>query len=297
MRIVVAIGGNALLPKGSRGSAKEQRKAARSAISRLSKALDAHEVALTHGNGPQVGSLLLQQHSTKKVPEMPLDVLDAMTQGEIGYFVQSALPKKSAVLLTRAVVDRKDQAFRHPTKPIGPFYDAKPSQNQDKTRGKTTYAQDAGRGYRMVVPSPEPESIPEKKAILSLMRAGFIVICGGGGGIPVTREGSGVEAVIDKDRFSSLLARELKADTLVFITSVDAAYSGFGSKKQKRIAKASADEMRRLLSLCEFAEGSMKPKVQSAVRFIKSGGKKAIICSIMNVAKAMKGKAGTTIIR
>ncbi len=289
MRIVIALGGNALLQKGARGTAKEQLKAARSALRKLSTLMDAHQVALTHGNGPQVGSLLLQQHATRRVPEMPLDVLDAMTQGEIGYFMQSALRRKSAVLLTRALVDERDAAFRHPTKPIGPFYDSiQPGMHM---------VMDAGRGYRLVVPSPEPLAILEKDAIVSLMRSGFVVVCGGGGGIPVAKSGKGVQAVIDKDRFSSLLASSVGADLLVFITSVDAAYADFGKKSQRPIRRADVRQMRRLAASGHFAEGSMGPKVQSAIRFLEKGGKKVVICSISNVARAINGKAGTTIIR
>jgi carbamate kinase len=287
MRIVIALGGNALLPQGERGTAKEQLDAARAALGKLSRLMDDHQVALTHGNGPQVGSLLLQQHATRRVPQMPLDVLDAMTQGEIGYFMQSALRCKSAVLLTRALVDRKDPAFRHPSKPIGPFYETlQPGMHM---------VSDAGRGYRLVVPSPEPLAIVEKDAIVSLMRAGFVVICGGGGGIPVSKTGKGVEAVIDKDRFSSLLASSVGADLLVFITSVDAAYADFGKKSQKQIRKADVRTMKGLMA--HFAEGSMGPKVQSALRFLEKGGKKAVICSIGNIAGAIKGKAGTTLVR
>ena len=286
MRIVVALGGNALLPKDARGTAAEQARAANSALVNLSNIFDKHEIALTHGNGPQVGSLLLQQHATREVPAMPLDVLDAMTQGEIGYFVQSALHKKSAVLLTRVTVDEADPAFSHPTKPIGPFY---------KSQLNKKMVLDAGRGYRLAVPSPKPIAIMEKDAILSLLRSGFVVVCGGGGGIPVTKTGKGVEAVIDKDNFSSLLATTIKADTLVFVTSVDAAYTHFGKRSQKRIAKTNVRELRALLRKDHFAEGSMKPKVESAISFLDKGGKKAIICSISNVSSAIKGKAGTIV--
>ena len=289
MRIIIALGGNALLPKGAKGTAGEQAKAAKSALRRLSGLLDNHQVALTHGNGPQVGSLLLQQHATKKVPEMPLDVLDAMTQGEIGYFIQEALPRKSAVIITRAVVDGKDPAFKHPTKPIGPFYDSiQPGMHM---------VMDAGRGYRMVVPSPRPTKILERDAILALLKAGFIVVCGGGGGIPVTKEGKGIEAVIDKDNFSSLLASTVGAGMLVFVTSVDAVCTDFGRKGQKQVRKAAVRQMERLLQAKHFAEGSMKPKVESALRFLGKGGKKAVICSINNIHEALKGKAGTTIVR
>lgn len=286
MRIVIALGGNALLPKGARGTAAEQEKAARSALRRLSALLEGHEAALTHGNGPQVGSLLLQQQSTRKVPMMPLDVLDAMTQGEIGYFIQSALRGRSAALLTRVVVDRSDPAFRHPTKPVGPFY-------RKRRKGMVM---DAGRGYRLVVPSPKALDIVEKEAILALIRSGFIVICGGGGGIPVASDGSGLEAVIDKDDFSSLLATTIKADILVFITSVDAACRDFGKPSKREIRRASAREMEALSAEGHFAPGSMKPKVAAAVRFIRSGGKKAVICSIADIRKALQGKAGTTVV-
>jgi len=289
MRIVIALGGNALLPKGTKGTAKEQEKAAKSALRKLSSLINSHQVALTHGNGPQVGSLLLQQHATNLVPEMPLDVLDAMTQGEIGYFIQRSLSRKAAVIITRAVVDETDPAFKHPTKPIGPFY--------DHIQPGVHMVMDAGRGYRMVVPSPQPLAIMERDAIVALMKAGFIVVCGGGGGIPVTKEGEGVAAVIDKDNFSSLLASTVGADMLVFVTSVDAACTDFGKRSQEEVRKATRREADVLLGAGHFAEGSMKPKVEAALRFLKKGGKKAIICSINNIREALKGKAGTTITR
>jgi carbamate kinase len=210
-----------------------------------------------------------------------------MTQGEIGYFILSALRRKSTAILTRVLVSKKDPAFRHPSKPIGPFYDSiQPGMHM---------VMDAGRGYRLVVPSPKPLAILEKDAILSLMRSGFIVVCGGGGGIPVEKGGNGVEAVIDKDRFSSLLASSVRADLLVFITSVDAVYADFGTKSQKALGKTNARTIRRMMA--HFAVGSMRPKVESAISFLASGGKKAVICSIENVAQAIKGKAGTTIVR
>ncbi len=287
MRMVIALGGNALLPKGARGTAKEQEAAARKALRKLAGLFRGRQIALTHGNGPQVGSLLLQQQATRAVPGMPLDVLDAMTEGEIGYFIQSSLPRRSAAILTRVVVDEHDPAFNHPTKPIGPFY---------KKRGEGM-VMDAGRGYRLVVPSPMPVDIMEKDAILALLERGFIVVCGGGGGIPVRKDGAGLRAVIDKDNFSSLLATLVGADTLVFVTSVKAACTDFGKRSQKEIRKASAAEMERLLSGGHFAEGSMKPKVSAALRFLDKGGRKAVICSIGTVSEALAGKAGTTISR
>lgn len=286
MRMVIAIGGNALFPKNSSGTAKEQRAAAKKAIGTLCRIFRNHQVVITHGNGPQIGSLLLQQQSTEKVPRMPLAVLDAMTQGEIGYFIESALPENSAAIITRVLVDDKDPAFRNPTKPIGPFYRKKFSKNM---------ISDAGRGYRLVVPSPKPKKILEKNAITALMKQGFIVVCGGGGGIPVNSKGEGLDAVIDKDRFSSLLATTIKADALVFITSVDSVYTEFGKKSQKPIRKTDSKEMRRLLKQGHFASGSMKPKIESALRFLEKGGKTVIICSIGNIGNAIRGKAGTFI--
>jgi len=291
MRVVIALGGNALLEKGKKGSFKDQVKAAEKSMKKLVSVLKNNEVVITHGNGPQVGNLLIQQEKTKKVPPMPLFVCDAMTQGELGYIIQRAIPKatgkKNVSVVTRVVVDKKDLAFRKPSKPIGPFY-------SKKKRGMVW---DSGRGYRRVVPSPEVKDIKEKDAIKALMEKGFIVIAGGGGGIPVTKRGEGVEAVIDKDRLTQFLANEIDADTIIFITSTDAAYTNFGTKNKMKIKKMGLREAGRLLREGQFAEGSMKPKIESAVKFLIKGGKKVVICSIDNVEKAVKGKAGTTIVK
>lgn len=292
-RIVIALGGNALLKKGSKGTAKEQLKAAKDAIIQLEKVINDNQVVLTHGNGPQVGNLLLKQQATKQVPQMPLHVLDAMTEGQIGYFISTAISQlglHSASLITRVVVDPKDKAFKKPTKPIGPFYKTKP-----KTGNSKRYVMDAGRGYRLVVPSPEPIKIREHDAIDALLEKGFVVIAVGGGGIPIKKNGEGLEAVIDKDRATSLLATQIKADLLVFVTSVDEVYLNFGKKDQKAISGMTVDQAKKYMKQGHFAVGSMKPKVQSAIRFLNKGGKKAIICSINNVKKALEGKAGTTI--
>lgn len=289
-RIVIALGGNALLEKGKKGTAKEQLNAAKKAVLQMAEVLRRNEVVLTHGNGPQVGSLLLQEQSTDEVPAMPLHVLDAMTQGQIGYFIASAISLTglhSATLITRVVVDPNDKAFKNPTKPIGPFYE-KPVRPGMKM--------DAGRGYRLVVPSPTPLKIRENDAICALLEKGFVVIAVGGGGIPIRKTGEGLEAVIDKDRATSLLARQIKADTLVFVTAVDSAYLNFRKKNQKRIGSMTVKEAARYMKEGHFAEGSMKPKVEAALSFLKSGGKKAIICSIENVKAAMRGKAGTAIV-
>jgi carbamate kinase len=294
-RVVIALGGNALLAKGSRGTAKEQLEEAKVAVLYLESIIEENQVVITHGNGPQVGNLLLQQHATKEVPEMPLDVLDAMTQGQIGYFIASAISltgMHSATMVTRVVVDPRDPAFEDPTKPVGPFYGERPMLSGPGTR----YSMDSGRGYRLVVPSPEPIKIREHDAIDALLERGFVVIAVGGGGIPISESGEGLEAVIDKDRAASLLANQISADMLVFVTSVNSAYLNFGKKSQKRIACMTSTEAKRYVEDGQFAEGSMKPKIESAIRFLDSGGKRAVICSISNCEKAVKGKAGTTIL-
>lgn len=298
MRIVLALGGNALLPKGGEGTAAAQLAAAKKVIARLEHILKTNQVVLTHGNGPQVGNLLIQQHATKEVAPMPLDVLDAMTQGQIGYFIASAISLTglhSATLITRVVVDPNDQAFKNPTKPIGPFYEVPPKSKIGNQKQKTRYKMDAGRGYRLFVASPEPIKIREHDAISALLERNFVVIAVGGGGIPIKKSGEGLEAVIDKDRATSLLANQITADLLVFITSVDAAYLDFGKPNQKPIRKMTVAEAKKYIAAGHFAEGSMKPKIESAIRFLEKGGKKAIICSIDNINEALEGKAGTII--
>ncbi len=289
MRIVIALGGNALLPKEAKGTSDEQLSAAKSAIASLEIVLKSNQVVLTHGNGPQVGNLLIQQEATKEVAHMPLDVLDAMTQGQIGYFIASAVSMTglhSATLITRVVVDPDDPAFSNPTKPIGPFYE-KPV--------RPGMRMDAGRGYRLFVPSPEPLKIREHDAISALLEKGFVVIAVGGGGIPIMKGGQGLEAVIDKDNATSLLATQVAADMLVFVTSIDSAYLDFSKPGRRKISDATAAKMQGYLEAGHFAEGSMKPKVESALRFLRNGGKKAIICSIGDIREALEGRAGTTI--
>ncbi|MFH1394186.1 MAG: carbamate kinase [Candidatus Micrarchaeota archaeon] len=288
-RLVIALGGNALLEKGQKGTAEEQMKAAEKAVFALEDVFFENQVVLTHGNGPQVGNLLLQQEATDKVEKMPLDVLDAMTQGQIGYFICRALSKlrlHSATLITRVVIDPEDPAFNNPSKPIGPFYD-KPM--------REGMVEDAGRGYRLVVPSPTPMKIREHDAISALLERGFTVTAVGGGGIPIKKTGQGVEAVIDKDRASSLLATQINADTFLVVTSVDAVFLNFGKPTQEEIKKMSVPEAERYIAEGHFAEGSMKPKIESCVEFIRKGGKKAAICSMNNIRDALEGKAGTTI--
>jgi carbamate kinase len=289
-RIVIALGGNALLDKSSKGTAAEQMASAQSAITQLEHTIKENQVVLTHGNGPQVGNLLLKQQATDEVPQMPLYVLDAMTEGQIGYFIASAISQlrlHCANLMTRVVVDPNDPAFKNPSKPIGPFY---------KKKIEEGMINDAGRGFRKVVASPEPIKIREHDAISALLEKGFVVIAVGGGGIPITEEGVGLEAVIDKDKATSLLASQINAQTLVFVTSVDSVYLNFGTDNQERIEEMTVTQAKQYLKENQFAAGSMKPKVLSAIRFLEKGGEKAIICSIENAESAIEGAAGTTII-
>jgi len=290
MRVVIALGGNALIKKGQRGTAEEQFATAEEAISALKDILENNEVVITHGNGPQVGALLIQQSATDEVPPMPLDVCDAMTQGEIGYFIQRAIMrktnKKSVTIITRVIVDQDSPAFKNPTKPIGPFYKEKKTPDMKL---------DAGRGYRKVVASPQPIKVLERKAILPLLREGLVVIAGGGGGIPIKNNGVGVEAVIDKDKCAALIAKEIDAELLLIVTAVPVVYKSYGKKSQKPIREMTIGEAKGLLAAGEFAEGSMKPKIEAAIEFIKHGGKKAIICGLDNAADAVKGKSGTEI--
>ncbi len=227
MKIVLALGGNALLAKGQKGTADEQRENVSKTCKVISKIIsDGHELVITHGNGPQVGNLLIQQDkSSKEVAAMPMDVCDAMTQGQLGYMIQSELEKVShrtvATLITQIVVDKDDPGFKHPSKPVGPFYAEKKSDDM---------IFDSGRGWRKVVPSPIPLDVIEIEAIKSLLHAGIVVIAAGGGGIPVFRNGyrlQGIEAVIDKDRASALIGKEINAGMLLIATSIDKVYINY----------------------------------------------------------------------
>ncbi len=282
MRFVVALGGNALIKHGEKGSYSQQLRNAEATAKQIASLARKHRVVLTHGNGPQVGDLLLDE------PDMPLHVLVAQSQGEIGYLLQDVLGDnrvKAATIVTRVEVSKRDPAFRRPTKPIGPFYKRKPT--------KFRSIEDAGRGYRRVVPSPNPLYIHESDAILSLMSKGIVPIACGGGGIPVSN-GSGLNAVIDKDLAAELLARTVKAKRLVILTDVPCVYANYGTDIQEPVDYLSVKDARRWLRAGAFAEGSMKPKVEAAARFAEHGGK-TIICALNDLTKALKGKAGTVI--
>ncbi|MGH3409650.1 MAG: carbamate kinase [Streptosporangiaceae bacterium] len=296
--IVVAMGGNALARQGERGTYEEQRAHADQLASVVGSLLrGGYRVLVTHGNGPQVGSLAIQQEEgSRLVPAQPLSVLSAMTQGQIGHLLGLGLAGAGAgtgvvSVITHTVVDAADQAFEHPTKPVGPFF----SEQQARALGTEhgwTVARDSGRGWRRVVPSPEPREIIEAAAIRLLTEAGFVVIASGGGGIPVTRTEHGLqgaEAVIDKDLSAALLAAAVGATTLVMLTDVDRVMLDFGSAAQRPVEEMTADEAERYLAEGQFPPGSMGPKITAAVRFLRSGGRVAIVTSPEHAAGTLAG--------
>ncbi|MBI4214969.1 carbamate kinase [archaeon] len=285
---ILALGGNAL-PTEHWRLRKSLALVAR-VVERLRKT---GNVIVTHGNGPQVGNLMLQQSAEPRAPKMPLHVLGAMTQGFLGNEIGGALSRngiRAITLVTHVFVSKSDPAFRKPTKPIGPFYD----------RPGPGMAEDAGRGYRLVVPSPQPKQVVEAKTIKLLVKAGLVVIACGGGGIPVVKSKVGFEpadAVVDKDLASALLGKQVGASELIIITSVPYVYKSFGKDTQAPLKRLRASEARRLLRAGEFAEGSMRPKIEAALLFLRSGGKRVLVCGLENALRAAEGKDGTMITR
>ena len=300
MTAVVALGGNALMRPGERGTAAEQRANLRKAAAALRPLFVEQQLVVTHGNGPQVGNdLIRQERAAEEVPPLPLYLAVAQTQALIGALIESELApvagRAVVCLLTHVLVAEDDPAFENPTKPVGPFYDEAQARRLEEERGWQV-VHDAGRGWRRVVPSPLPLEVVELEAIRALLDAGTIVVACGGGGIPATRRGkhlAGVDAVIDKDRASSLLARALDADRLVILTEVPAVYSGFGSEQQQELRELSADEAEALVP--ELAAGSMRPKVEASVEFVRATGREALITSPAALDDALGGRAGTRI--
>jgi carbamate kinase len=297
-RLVVALGGNALLRRGEPLTAEIQQAHAGEAMAAVADLAADYDVVLTHGNGPQVGLLALQSSAYTEVPPYPLDVLGAESEGMIGYVLEqelrNRLPGRAAVtILTQVVVDPDDPAFSTPTKPIGPVYTEEQSRRAEEERG-WAIARD-GEHFRRVVASPQPLEIVELSAIRMLVDAGAIVVCTGGGGIPVTRNGAGtlrgVEAVIDKDLAAELLARGLDADYLLMLTDVTAVMRGWGTTDAAPIRRSTPSELRRL----EFANGSMGPKVEAACRFVEATGGSAAIGALEDAVQIVAGQAGTTV--
>ena len=301
--IVVALGGNSLLRDGE-GTIADQRRTIRRTIPHVVDLSDrGHDFVFTHGNGPQVGQLLLQNENSPSTPAKPLDVLVAESQAQIGYLLQqelhNALDDAPVTIVTQTRVDPDDPAFDDPTKPVGPFYDENEAAEKDfQTKRVTTGNGDDA--YRRVVPSPRPLEVVESDRIAEMVATGRPVICVGGGGIPVVEDDGdlrGVEAVVDKDLATRVLAIDIGAEELLLLTDVDAAYRNFGTEDQERLAKLTPDEATDLLDAEEFGEGSMAPKVEAGVEFVDHGGDRAIITSIETVTEALTGDAGTIIER
>lgn len=299
--LIVALGGNALIKFGEEGTTEEQFRNLRVPLSQIAELAKDYNIIITHGNGPQVGNLLLQQEATMAVTKRPLQILVAETQGQIGYMIESTLDeelmrigldeeKLFLTVLTYVKVDAEDPAFMNPTKPIGPAYSV-PKPGYVKT----------AKGYRRVVPSPNPKKIYQWREIKKLMELGsWIVIACGGGGIPVIKEKHrlyGVEAVIDKDLASSKLGEQVGADILLIATDVEKVALNYGTTDQRNLDKLSVSDAKKYLEEGYFPVGSMGPKIQAVINFLEAGGERAIITSIDKIIGALKGEAGTKIYR
>jgi len=306
--VVVALGGNAILQPGQVGTFEEQLVNVDQSCRRIARlAAEGWRVVLTHGNGPQVGNILIQNDlAAKLVAPMPMDVCGAETQGQIGYLLQQSLHNhllklrlraQVATFLTECVVDERDPAFAAPSKPVGPFYPEARARELAIEQG-LVMREDAGRGWRRVVPSPRPVEIVQRPAIADALAAGVLVVCNGGGGIPVVRrrDGSlhGVEAVIDKDLAAARLTLDLGADVLLILTDVASVFVGYRTPEQRALGHVTVAEMESHLAAGEFKAGSMGPKVDAALEVARAGAK-AVIASLLDVAPAMRGAAGTTV--
>ncbi|MEA3238832.1 MAG: carbamate kinase [Candidatus Bipolaricaulota bacterium] len=307
---VIALGGNAILQPGQRGTFAEQMKNVETTCHQLAQMVESgkYKIIITHGNGPQVGNLLLQNETAKDVTApMPLYVCGAESQGLIGYMMQQTLHNllvdkdkggiPIATVVTQVIVDKQDQAFQNPTKPVGPFYSEEEAKKLESEKGYHI-KEDAGRGWRRVVPSPDPIEIFEKEAVRQLVEARSIVIASGGGGIPVLKEGEklvGVDAVIDKDLAGEQLAVDVEAKIFLILTDVDQVKLNYKTPEEKGLSQITVEEAKRYHTEGHFAKGSMEPKVRAAIRFIEAGGERAIITSLDKAVAALEGKAGTTI--
>ncbi len=306
--MLLAVGGNSLIRAGEKGTIGEQRtNARRTAVQIVRLIRNGFRIVLTHGNGPQVGAALLRsERGASQVPGNPLDVCGASTQGEIGYLLEQSLQTELqqaglhtpvATVLTQTIVSADDPSMLHPTKPIGPFYSLADAEKRKQLLG-WEIVEDAARGYRRVVPSPEPIEIVELEVIRNLVQQGVIVIACGGGGIPVVSNHArlqGVEAVIDKDRASALLASRLAADLFVISTDTDYVYLDYKKPTQRPLPQVTATQLETYAKAGHFPPGNMGPKIESVLRFLRNGGKEAIITSCENLCQAVLGFAGTHI--
>ena len=302
--LVIALGGNALIRKGQAGTIDEQFANLKMPARQIARLSRRYRIVITHGNGPQVGSLLLQQECCEAVPRLPLEILVAQTQGQIGYMIESTLDtalmelgihskQPFITVITYVVVRENDPAFKNPTKPIGPILtDAQVADSPFPT-------QRTAKGYRRVVASPRPVTVVEKREIRKLIDMGFLVICCGGGGIPVTREGRsfhGVDAVIDKDLVSATLAEEIRADRFIIATDVAGAAIHYNAPGQRFLGDVTAEELERYLDEGHFPPGSLRPKIEAALAFVRRGGKEAVITSLDAIEAAVAGRAGTRLV-
>lgn len=308
-RMVIALGGNAIQRPGQHGTVEEQIANIRSSLDGVVAALaGGWSVVLTHGNGPQIGQMLLMVEAARgQVPEPPLGICVADTEGALGYLIQQALlnrlrqerrPSGVVTIITQVVVDRNDPAFTRPTKPVGPFFGREEAEQSGRERG-WTMVDDAGRGFRRVVASPRPLAIVEGEVIGRVLDAGIVVIAAGGGGVPVSEEPDGtlrgVNAVVDKDLASAVLARSVGAQSFVMLTGEPFVYVNYGKPTQRALPALSPREARRYLDEGQFPEGSMGPKIEAALDFLAHGGREVLITSIDGFGAAMEGKTGTRI--
>ena len=310
-KIVVALGGNALSKDGKATAADQLAVANETALELVKLITAGHTLAIVHGNGPQIGNIILHEEAinTEKTPTMPVDVAGAMSQGQIGYWLQNALrnqleqlkiKKPIASIVTQVLVSKDDPAFKNPSKPIGPFYTEEEAKKLAKTRG-ITVKEDAGRGWRKVVPSPMPLSIIESDLIKIAIGNGAVIVAGGGGGIPVCYDQhgrlTGLEAVIDKDFAAEKLAETIDADILLILTAVDNVKINYKQPDEKTLTELTVDDAFKLIAQGQFAAGSMLPKVEAGVSFVSGANKRVcIITSPEKASKAIEGKAGTRII-
>jgi len=294
--LIVALGGNALIKAGERGTPEQMINNLRAPIKQIAELSNEYNIIITHGNGPQVGALLLQQEASDEITKMPLQILVAETQGQIGFLIESTLDeelmhlgidldKYFLTVLTYVEVDRNDRAFKHPTKPIGPVY-----------KRKQPGCVKTAKGWRRVVPSPKPIRIVQSREIKKLIQENFIVISCGGGGVPVIKEGNrfqGVEAVIDKDLASAKLGEQVKADILIIATDVEKVALNYGRVDYKYLDRVSTTDAKEYMQQGHFPPGSMGPKIQAVINFLESGGEQAIITSIEKIKEALEIKSGT----
>lgn len=309
--LVIAIGGNAILKEGQKGTPEEQFENVMACCAPIVDLYGkGYRIILVHGNGPQVGNILLQAEAAADiVPPQSIDLCDAQTQGQLGYMLQRAVHNtfntckvngKITSVVTQVVVDRNDAAFQNPTKPIGPFYSAERAKTIQTERPDLVLREDSGRGWRRVVASPKPLRIIEQDSVRTLLDRNHIVVAGGGGGIPVAEENDslvGVEAVVDKDLVASIIARDLNADKLIILTGVERVFVDFGKPTQRPIDRMSVAEATEYMAQGQFPAGSMKPKIEAALDYLAAGGHEAIITSINTMAAALAGENGTVIYR